>query len=212
MISSLKHKLQHLLKLQLPGNVAQNKMSPLKRDHWDYYKNSYPQKGAVLVLLYMHGASIHTVAILRQQYNGVHSGQISFPGGKQEPNEDLEKTALREAKEELGIVIEDVEIIGSLTNLYIPVSNFIVQPYLGVLNGTPSFKPDNKEVAKIIEINVNHLLDDATVKSKPIMISLLNQELDTAYYDLQQQTIWGATAMILSELKELLKQTGITFS
>ncbi len=212
MIGSLKHELQNLLKLQLPGNVAQSKMSPLKRNHWDFYKNIYPQKSAVLVLLYMQGTSIYTVTILRPQYNGAHSGQISFPGGKQEPDEDLEKTALREANEELGVAIEEVEIIGPLTNLYIPVSNFIVQPYLGILNGTPSFKPDYKEVAKIIEINLNHLLDDAAVKSKPIMISLLNQEMDTAYFDLQQQTIWGATAMILSELKELLKQTRITFS
>lgn len=144
---------------------------------------------------------------------GPHSGQVSFPGGKQEENdENLQKTALREAKEELGIDIEGVEVIGTMTGLYIPISNFLVYPYLGIMDTKPDFRPDPVEVRQIIEIRLDQLLDGVNIKRKPIMISLIGKEIETPYFDLEGQTIWGATAMILSELRELLIRTGITFS
>lgn len=213
MIKCLKEGLKRQLLLQLPGIEAQNLMAPIKRPSPDLYINNYPQRGAVLVLLYPQNNVFQTVTMLRSDYNGPHSGQISFPGGKhEEADENFEKTALREAKEELGIDIDRIEILGAMTELYIPISNFIVYPFLGIMDEAPDFSPDPVEVQKVIEIGLHKLLDETHVKRKPIMISLIGKEIETPYFDLEGQTIWGATAMILSELSELLKRTGITFS
>jgi len=213
MIIRLKKGLKRQLSLQLPGIEAQNRMTPIKRRSPDLYIKNYPQKGAVLVLLYPQNDVIQTVTILHSDYDGAHSGQVSFPGGKyEEGDENFEKTALREAKEELGIDIDRIEILGAMTELYIPISNFIVYPFLGIMDKAPNFNPDPVEVQKVIEIGLHKLLDEAYVKRKPIMISLIGKEIEAPYFDLQGQTIWGATAMILSELRELLKRTGITFS
>ena len=99
-----------------------------------------------------------------------------------------------------------------MTDLYIPISNFKVHPFLGILDTRPAFKPHQREVEQLIEIGIHELLDPTTVKRKQIMIALLGKEIDAPYFDIQGHTIWGATAMILNELKELLKRTGITFS
>ncbi len=188
--------------MQLPGIEAQNRMTPIKRRSPDLYIKNYPQKGAVLVLLYPQNDVIQTVTMLRSDYDGAHSGQVSFPGGKyEEGDENFEKTALREAKEELGIDIDRIEILGAMTELYIPISNFIVYPFLGIMDKAPDFNPDPVEVQKVIEIGLHKLLDEAYVKRKPIMISLIGKEIEAPYFDLQGQTIWGATAMILSELR-----------
>lgn len=213
MISRLKQELKKQFELQLPGIEMHNLMSPLKNLSPDLYINNYPQKGAVLVLLYPQNNSLHVVTMLRPDYEGAHGGQVSFPGGKQEEaDESLQKTALREAKEELGIDIDNIEMIGQMTDLYIPISNFRVYPFLGIMDTRPVFNPDPKEVRTIIEIDARHLLDEMYIKRKPIMMAIVGKEVDVPYFDIQGYTIWGATAMILNELKELLKRTAITFS
>jgi len=213
MVSRLISELEKQLKLQLPGIEVQNKMAPLKIKEREAFRKNYPQKGGVLVLLYPAGNSIKIALMLRPENMGVHSDQVSFPGGKfEQGDETMENTALREAKEELGIEPSKIKLIGALTELYIPASNFVVYPFLAVSEVRPDFVPHSVEVKKIIEMDIVQLLDESIVKSKPVFMSVLGKELVVPYFDFEGHTIWGATAMILGELKELLKRTGLIFS
>lgn len=144
--------------------------------------------------------------MLRPNYGGVHSGQISFPGGKQEDfDASVIDTALREANEELGILSENVEIIGTLTNLFIPPSNFIVTPVIGVSNNMPSFYPDKKEVEEVIIINFLEFFCKSTLEKMDFVVSD-NLTFSAPCYKIGKYKIWGATAMIISELVELIKE------
>lgn len=146
------------------------------------------------------------ILILRKTYKGVHSNQVGFPGGRLEIfDKNLEHTALRETEEEVGIPQEEVEIVKKLTKLYIPPSNFWVHPYVGLIEKTPNLVPQKSEVEKILEINIDELLNEK---------SLIKQKLSTSYasnievpaFSLSGHVVWGATAMMLSELKDLLKE------
>ena len=146
------------------------------------------------------------ILILRKTYRGIHSNQVGFPGGRLEIfDKNLKHTALRETEEEVGIPKAEVQVVKRLTKLYIPPSNFWVYPYVGLLEKTPILIPQETEVEKILEINIDELLDDR---------SLIQQKLSTSYaenievpaFSLSGQVVWGATAMMLSELKELLKE------
>ena len=158
-------------------------------------------------------SSIYTVLILRTSDHGVHSGQVSFPGGKKEESDrSLEDTALRETEEEIGIKKNDVKVIGHLSELYIPTSGFLVQPFVGYLNKKPLFHPDKNEVQKLIEVPLFLIMDDGIVKETTILKSKTrNQksEIRIPYFDIHGEVVWGATAMILSELKEILVGVGI---
>jgi 8-oxo-dGTP pyrophosphatase MutT (NUDIX family) len=151
---------------------------------------------------------IFTVFIKRTEYKGVHSGQISLPGGLyKHSDEDLKYTALREANEETGIEIKDVNMLGKLTSLYIPVSNIQVFPYVGVSKRRPVFKPDPFEVKYIIETPLSHLLDSENQKHKIMQIG--ENEIEIPYFDMHGDHLWGATAMIMSEFLEVVKQVGM---
>ncbi|MDH5380675.1 MAG: CoA pyrophosphatase, partial [Cyclobacteriaceae bacterium] len=116
--------------------------------------------------------------------------------------EGIVHTALREAREEIGINDKDVTILGQLTELFIPVSNYIVYPVLGYMNYQPKLIPEEREVKQVLEVNLSHLLEAERIKRKKIEIR--GYTIDTPYFDLENQFVWGATAMILSELKELI--------
>lgn len=162
---------------------------------------------AVLSTLFMHKNTLHTLLIKRAEDGKAHSGQVSFPGGRQELSDaDLAATALREAYEEVGIIPAEVEILGGLTPLYIPVSNFIVHPFIGYTARRPSYRINNKEVARIIEIPLQELLHpDRKTKievTSPADASFIRT---VPAYTLPDGTvIWGATAMIFSEFQVLL--------
>ena len=192
----------------LPGKKAQFKMAPYERIlQAAVLKHiSKPKKSAVLILLYPKEEKIHIVLILRNKYKGVHSAQVSFPGGKKDKNDmNLKETALRETEEEVGINKKSITIIGELTDLYIPPSGFLVQPYLGYTTQTPDFKGDPKEVDTIIEAPLELLLDDSIIGSKKIKVSALNRRISYPFFDVQGHTVWGATAMMISEFREILK-------
>jgi 8-oxo-dGTP pyrophosphatase MutT (NUDIX family) len=166
-------------------------------------------EAAVLILLYPVDGIVHTVFIQRSEYNGVHGGQISFPGGKKESSDsDLKQTAIREASEETGLNPSDVKIIGALTPLYIPVSNIVVTPFVGWSEEKPSFTPETSEVVFIIEADISSFLDNSIIKIKPFEIR--GEMIDIKYFDYKGNVIWGATAMILHELLTIIKKGNIS--
>lgn len=165
-------------------------------------------KSSVLILLYPNvpGTDISFVLIQRPSYEGVHGGQISLPGGRsEEADKDLKQTALRETKEEIGIDPETIVTIGVLTELYIPPSNYLVLPFVGYTLEKPLLNPDPQEVAGIIEIKLTDLKNDRNIKHKEIYIRH-GISLFAPCFEINGYTIWGATAMILNEFKEILKR------
>jgi 8-oxo-dGTP pyrophosphatase MutT (NUDIX family) len=160
---------------------------------------------AVLILLYPDKGSIHTVFMQRPDYDGVHSGQISFPGGKKEPeDENVVQTALREAHEETGVDNTKIKIIETLTPLFIPVSNMLVTPVVGWIDEKPVFNHQPEEVVFLIDADIKILLDPAIVRTKPLEIR--GETFEVKYFDYEGNMIWGATAMILQELLIILKR------
>lgn len=161
---------------------------------------------SVLILLYPSSENIRFVLMLRPDYDGVHSGQISLPGGKYEDSdESLIYTALREAAEEVGIDPSRVQILGQLTELYIPPSNFIVTPVVGYLTSHPVFIADPMEVAKIIEVTLSEFLDDENVQNAEMKLRN-GIKMSVPAFLIGGNVIWGATAMILSEFREILQE------
>jgi 8-oxo-dGTP pyrophosphatase MutT (NUDIX family) len=194
----------------LPGTDIQWQMASSDR----FVKNfpRLPGKNAriaaVLILLYPQNGSIHTVFMQRPDYNGVHGGQISFPGGKKEPeDENVIQTALRETYEETGVDPSNVNIIGTLTPLFIPVSNMIVTPVIGWTNEKPEFNHQSEEVLFLIEADLKKFLDPSIVKLKPFEIR--GELVEVKYFDYKGNTIWGATAMILHELLIIIRRSGL---
>lgn len=148
----------------------------------------------------------HLVLILRKTYRGVHSNQVGFPGGRVEVyDKNLKHTALRETEEEVGINKDDIRVIKKLTKLYIPPSDFWVHPYVGIIDKTPILKPQESEVEKILEVNLDDFLDDENLIIQKLSTSYAS-EIEVPAYMLNGHVVWGATAMMLSELKELLKK------
>jgi len=184
---------------KLPGESAQLKMAPAFRG--DFPEKGDPLHAAVLIVLYPVGEELHVLFMKRNEYDGPHSGQVSFPGGAWEPQDhNLEQTAIRETREEMGIE-EYLEILGALTPLHIPVSNFLVFPFVAWLDKTPRFEPDRSEVQYVIEVPLKMLLDPVTRDSETIYHH--NQAIQAPFYQVGKEKIWGATAMMLSEFLEL---------
>lgn len=163
------------------------------------------RKSAVLILIYPKENSLHTVLTLRNTYKGVHSAQVSFPGGKSEPEDiDAEATAIREAQEELNIQHKDIEILGRLSPLYIPPSNFLVKPIVAIQNTLPNLSPDPIEVAKIIESPLSNFMGKD--KLHPLTIKQANTNMLVNAYKVNNHIIWGATAMMIKEFTEVLEK------
>lgn len=191
----------------LPGLEAQLQMaSGVRVQAARNYRpdTSNAKIGAVLIALYPDNGVIRTVLMKRPDYDGTHSGQISFPGGKVEDvDEDIIATALREAEEEVNIKPDDVTVIGQLTELYIPPSNFLVHPVLGILNKAPDLVPDQHEVESIHTPKVDYLLREDIIDETDILLST-GFKFKTPSFKVDGHTVWGATAMIIAELRELL--------
>ncbi len=211
--------IRHVLTGPLPGLAGQIKMAPEPRpghpNRWDRPDNY--REASVLLLLYPHipldgnGPSplsaepeLHFVLIRRPEYpGGVHSGQISLPGGRREEGESLPATALREAAEEIGLIPETVEIVGQLSPLYTPPSNFYIFPFVAFSLSQPMFQPNPYEVAELIETPLSLLLDSANRKEE-IRYFQNYGERRIPFFDIFGHQVWGATAMILSEFLALL--------
>ncbi len=189
------------LRAPLPGVTGQDPMAPDSRRNIDRLRLMRPNRreGAVLLLLYSNPAgNLHLVLIRRAEYDGVHSGQIAFPGGGRENGEPLSETALRETYEEVGVSPGRITLLGPLTPLYIPPSNFEVSPFVGFTPARPAFVPDSREVAEILQPPLALFFDSEIRKRKTIRHATLGL-INIPYYDVSGRDVWGATAMILSE-------------
>jgi 8-oxo-dGTP pyrophosphatase MutT (NUDIX family) len=188
-----------VLKNRLPGEEAHQIMAPSFRGSFKH--DDEPSRAAVMALLYPAGEEVYLILIKRNEYDGPHSGQVSFPGGAWEEHDGtLENTAIRETLEELGIR-EDIEILGELTPLYIPVSNFLVAPFLGWLSGRPEYRPDGSEVQYVIEVSLEELLNPDNCRSEKMYRH--DHFVEAPFYLAGKEKIWGATAMMLSEILQL---------
>jgi 8-oxo-dGTP pyrophosphatase MutT (NUDIX family) len=185
-----------LLNQKLPGEKAQLRMAPTFRGHLTSVGN--PIEAAVLVLFYPSDGKSQLVFIKRNEYDGPHSAQVSFPGGAREAGDlNLEETSLRETREELG-VSGQIEVLGALTPLHIPVSNFMVYPFVGWMEERPAFHPDPSEVQYVIEVPLRDLLDPSSRDSETMYHH--EQSIEAPFFRVENEKIWGATAMMLSEV------------
>lgn len=187
------------LRQPLPGREAQYRMANEGRDSKFFQHSQPPRQSAVLLLLCPQQGQVHLPVILRPTYPGVHSGQMAFPGGKKDPqDEDLIATALRETHEEIGVSVERHQVLGTLSELFIPPSNMLVTPVLAYTAALPEFRPDLKEVERIYLPTVAHLSHPGTRAETSIEIAK-GIRIRAPYYDVEGQVVWGATAMIISE-------------
>lgn len=208
-LEKFKNLLNTELNKGLPGFDAQNLMSPSIRDH--ALKTSDPsiaRDSSVLLLFYPKNGQLYLPFMKRTKGNNSHSGQISLPGGKyEESDENRTITAIRETNEELGVDCKKIKILGFLTELYIPVSNFMVLPVLGYCEKRPEFILNEFEVDEIIEMPVSQLLSKENISE--YIINQNKFEILAPYFKAEEHKIWGATAMILSELREIFLRAGL---
>lgn len=195
--------------LGLPGEQAHQLLMPLKRPLSSVAKANAInyRESAVGIILYPLNDSIHCILIRRPSYEGAHSGQISFPGGKRDLDDiDLEFTARRECREEIALPHEHADLIHPLTEVFIPVSKFSVQPYVFFTDILPDLTPDDREVEEIISFDVFDLIRHKEIPHTSIPINAGFTMKDVPYFDIHGHIVWGATAMMLAEMKVLLER------
>lgn len=196
--------------IPLPAEPSQLKMSPPFREALQEKQKHLikdAKKAGVMALFYPNSIQeTYLVLILRKTYKGVHSAQVGFPGGKLELSDiSIKAAAMRETFEEVGVPVHDIEVLRELTQVYIPPSNYFVQPFIGISKHTPHFIKQDDEVEDILEITLNDFINDANVVTKTVSTSY-NMDVVVPAFNLNGHVVWGATAMMLSEIKDLLKQ------
>jgi 8-oxo-dGTP pyrophosphatase MutT (NUDIX family) len=201
--------LRAVLARPLPGVDAQLRMAPTPRVGWDPAVMPGDLRDAAgLVLLYPIDDVWLMPLTVRAASLRSHTGQVSLPGGRVDEEESIEGAALREAHEEIGIVPSSVRVAGRLTPLHIPVSGHILHPVVGVVDGRPEFRPAEQEVARVIEVPIASLIDDAIVRHERQTRRRDGRTFDVRvpYFDVDGERVWGATAMVLAELAEIVRR------
>lgn len=193
----------------MPGESAHHKLAPVFRlqELEQLQKPKIEARHAAVMAVFYPGPGrqVHFVLILRPTYRGVHSNQVAFPGGRVEKEDrDLAHTALRETEEEVGIPQDDVKVIKEMTPIYIAPSNFWVRPYMGILDYTPELVPQEDEVEAIIEVDLDDFLRDSSLTSQRLSTAY-SKSIEVPAFLLNGHVVWGATAMMLNEMKDVLK-------
>ncbi|MCB0463556.1 MAG: CoA pyrophosphatase [Flavobacteriaceae bacterium] len=201
--------LSKIKNIPLPAEASQFKMSPPFRNELiNSYKEAMKnaKRAGVLAMFYPNATNeTYLALILRKTYRGVHSAQIGFPGGKYEDEDKtLKHTAIRETWEEIGVPKHQIKVIKQMTEVYIPPSNFYVQPFIGIAQNTPKFIKQDEEVEDIVEVSLAHFLDENNVCNKLVATSY-TAKIEVPAYELNGHVVWGATAMMLSEIKDIIK-------
>lgn len=198
-----------IAKETLPAIDAHAKMVPPERIEFlqkQNFINTIPRKAAVLMLLYPKDSKVHMALIIRNSYPGIHASQIAFPGGKVEVfDKDLSDTALRETHEEIGVAKDKVSVVRAFSEVYIPPSNYLVSPFLGFCNEELFFTLNPEEVSGLIELPLYQFLDESNVVSVSMTTSYATDIIVPAF-QIGEHLVWGATAMMMSELKEIIKR------
>jgi 8-oxo-dGTP pyrophosphatase MutT (NUDIX family) len=203
-LDDLVRTLEQRLKSPLPGLPSQLRMVPSPRPGSQSYTEveATSLKAGVMVLLYPKSGGPHLVFIRRPSTVLHHKDQVSFPGGGIEPGEDPEAAALRETWEEIGVPRDRIRVLGRLTPLYIPPSNYSIFPVVGAAAEPPPFQPEPEEVAEIIEIPLAHLFDLRSARRETWTIR--GEATEVPFYAFGSHKIWGATAMVLAEFLDVL--------
>ena len=204
-ISKLSQNIKERLLNPLPGIKAHQLTKVISKNDLTFSnttENAIP--AAVLILLFPFEKEIQFFLTQRTKSVEHHKGQISLPGGMRETNESLSETALRETEEEIGVDRNTVELLGSLTPFFVPVTGYIIHPYIGCCKEKPSTKIYSGEVDKLFSIPISELLDDRILVTEEWKIR--GYDASVPYYNFNLCKVWGATAAILSEFKWLLKE------
>lgn len=194
--------LQEELSLPLPGIESQIKMAPENRKI-DIDDGLLQNAAVSVVIITLNSKEKKIILIKRPEYDGHHSGQVSFPGGKEEPEDrNMLTTAMRETYEEIGLQLSEDDYLGELTPLLIPVSRFMVHPFIFIKHAPTDYTIDPNEVDYIIPVQLTQLIDANLIKSTCLQIN--RQIITTPYFAIGKEIVWGATAMILSEFVDIL--------
>lgn len=210
-MNTLEH-IKHVLASQLPGEEAHLALSPMgrKRSSEALVNAQNVKESAVALVLYNKQDELHLLLTERNAYEGEHSGQICFPGGKADQEDGtLQETALRECYEETGIPPEQLTVLGELTPVYIPVSNHYVFPFVCFHYDTPQFNLDPYEVKTIFDFPIISLGHHDLIKTTDLQLTKGKSLKNVPYFDIQNKIVWGATGIILNEFKEVCRIAGV---
>jgi 8-oxo-dGTP pyrophosphatase MutT (NUDIX family) len=205
--SSFIGRLSMRLALPLPGATAHEVMraTPSGKIKPDFQHEVPPRPGSVLILLYPEQGVVKFPLTKRAEYNGAHSGQISLPGGKSEPNETPVETALREGEEEIGIQRDEITVLGKLSEFFVIPSNFVVTPIVAYQSSPPVFRRDPVEVVRILECSVEDILGEESIQVKEIVAGNIFK-LMAPHFLVENEIVWGATAMMLNEFRLIVRE------
>ncbi len=206
-LGSLSEKLSIRLAQPLPGSVAHEPLraTPIGPIHPKFEHQLPPKPGSVLILLYEEEGKIKFPLTKRPEYLGAHAGQISLPGGKAEAGEDYIQTALREGEEEIGIHARELKVIGRLSDFFVIPSNFLIVPVMAYSLTKPKFVPQESEVVKILEGNLDDLVRDDAIQTKEILAAKMYPML-APHFLIENEIVWGATAMMLNEFRMIVRE------
>jgi 8-oxo-dGTP pyrophosphatase MutT (NUDIX family) len=202
-------RLREQLQAPLPGRAAQYRMAHAVRQSY-VPPPADAREASVMALFFPQAKEWQLTLIQRTSHNPKdrHGGQIGFPGGKREAQDpDLTATALRETEEEIGVSAADIQLLGRLSELYIPVSNFLVHPFVGYLDYAPSFRPQASEVARVLTVPFKDVVAPESRQLTNIHIAPQMVLRDVPHFALAGQVVWGATAMMISELLAVLESS-----
>lgn len=192
----------------LPGLASHLKLAPTSRAKEIANYNGKiidAKKSAVMILLFHEEGDLKVIVIRRSFYVGIHAGQIAFPGGRYEEEDgNVENTAKREIEEEIGISSDKIQVLGRLTDIYVPPSNFLISIFVGYLDQRPIYKIDEREVAEVIEIDFNDFYKENIIHEKEFLVPSMQSSTKALYYQVGNIELWGASAMVMTELLDVL--------